>query len=352
MQSASEHTSETHPKSTVPSRKAEGVRRVLNLLFSLHVSPRPLTTSQIVDDPEIGYAVNPSTSRESRCKAFKRDRETLAEHGVHIRECLPRSAGGTAVNEESAWAIDRAMTHVARGELSPYDAEEIVDAIDRVFELHADDPALWPLQTARAKLCEITGADPSEPTEHVGRLRSDLRVIWDAFGRRKPVEFAYRDARGVEKTRMLDTYGMFTRGTHSYLVGFDRDAQALRTFRTDRIISAKRAPESRKSYDIPEEFDVAGHQFLPFDFSNDPAVTCKLSLPIGIARDEVLLITQGRGRLEEKGEEWLWVIDVRDLDAAATFVLEHTHLGMRAQGPDALSDRILTHIEQAVAVHE
>lgn len=80
---------------------------MLNLLFSLHVSSRPLTTSEIVDDPEIGYLGKKSATRDSRCKAFRRDRETLAEHGVHIHEVPPQYAGGIAVNEESAWAIDR-----------------------------------------------------------------------------------------------------------------------------------------------------------------------------------------------------------------------------------------------------
>ena len=223
---------------------------MLNLLFSLHVSPRPLTTSEIVDDPEIGYLGTKSATRDSRCKAFRRDRETLAEHGVHIHEVLPQSAGGIAVNEESAWAIDRERTHAAQGVLSSYDAEEIVCAIDQVFELHADDPTLWPLQTARTKLCELAGRDPSSP-ERANEGRADLKSIWNAFDRLKPVEFIYRDARGIEKKRMVDTYGMFTHGTHSYLVGFDHDAEDLRTFRTDRILSAKHAPDTRPSYVIP-----------------------------------------------------------------------------------------------------
>ena len=57
-----------------------------------------------------------------------------------------------------------------------------------------------------------------------------MKSIWNAFDRLKPVEFIYRDARGIEKKRMVDTYGMFTHGTHSYLVGFDHDAEDLRTF--------------------------------------------------------------------------------------------------------------------------
>lgn len=334
-----------------PSRRVEGARRMLNLLFSLHVSPRPLTTSEIVDDPEIGYLGKKSATRDSRCKAFRRDRETLAEHGVHIHEVLPQSAGGIAVNEESAWAIDRERTHAAQGILSPYDAEEIVCAIDQVFELHADDPTLWPLQTARTKLCELAGRDPSSP-ERANEGRADLKSIWNAFDRLKPVEFIYRDARGIEKKRMVHTYGMFTHGTHSYLVGFDHDAEDLRTFRTDRILSAKHAPDTRPSYVIPAEFDVAGHQFLPFDFSRAAARPCTFTFPAGIAAEELALITQGRGELAQSDDVWTWNIAVRDLDAAASFTLEHANLGMRAQAPNELAGLIRDHIEKAVSAHE
>lgn len=334
-----------------PSRRVEGARRMLNLLFSLHVSPRPLTTSEIVDDPEIGYLGKKSATRDSRCKAFRRDRETLAEHGVHIREVLAQSAGGIAVNEESAWAIDRERTHAAQGVLSPYDAEEIVCAIDQVFELHADDPTLWPLQTARTKLCELAGRDPSSP-ERANEGRADLKSIWNAFDRLKPVEFIYRDARGIEKKRMVDTYGMFTHGTHSYLVGFDHDAEDLRTFRTDRIISAKHAPDTRPSYVIPAEFDVTGHQFLPFDFSRAATRPCTFTFPAGIAAEELALITQGRGALAQSDDAWTWDIAVRDLDAAASFTLEHANLGMRAQAPSELAGLVRDHIEKAVSAHE
>ncbi len=351
MHSATALTSETHQDTPKPPRRVEGARRMLNLLFSLHVSPRPLTTSEIIDDPEIGYVGKKSATRDSRCRAFRRDRETLAGHGVHVCEVLPKSAGGVAANEESAWAIDRKRTHAALGVLSPYDAEEIVCAIDQIFELHADDPSLWPLQTARTKLCELAGRNPSSP-KHPNEGRADLESIWNAFDRLKPVEFTYRDARGVEKKRLVDTYGMFTRGTHSYLVGFDHTAEDLRTFRTDRIIAAKHAPDTRSSYAIPAEFDVAGHQFLPFDFSRASAIPCTFTFPTGIADNELMLITQGRGELTGGDDLWTWDIAVRDLDAAASFALEYASLGMRASAPRELVERVRDRIEKAVSAHE
>ena len=141
-------------------------------------------------------------------------------------------------------------------------------------------------------------------------------------------------------------------GTHSYLVGFDHDAEDLRTFRTDRILSAKHAPDTRPSYVIPAEFDVTGHQFLPFDFSRTAARPCTFTFPAGIAAEELALITQGRGALAQSDDAWTWNIAVRDLDAAASFTLEHASLGMRAQAPSELAGLIRDHIEKAVSAHE
>ncbi len=44
-------------------------------------------------------------------------------------------------------------------------------------------------------------------------------------------------------------------------------------------------------------------------------------------------------------------MDVRDLDAAASFALEHAHLGIRACEPAELVERIAMRKEQAVIAH-
>ncbi len=226
------------------TRREDGTRRLLNLLFALSVASEPLTTDRIINDPEIGYS---GRERESRVKAFNRDRDTLAGLGVYIREA---AAYRDAKNEQRRWEIDRRSTHADGTALSPYDAQEAIAAIDQLFSLHAADPARWPLQMARAKLCKIAGIDPEATHVEQGHAAADLAHVWSAFVRRRPATFVYRDARGEERTHIVDLYGMFERGTQVYLVGNDHDANDLRTFRTDRIVSAKRppAPASRIAF--------------------------------------------------------------------------------------------------------
>ena len=151
MQNGTSNAAHDEVKPRAWTKSEDIARRMLNLTFSLSVAQEPLTTEHIINDPEIGYT---SPSRESRIKAFARDRESLASLGVHIREA---SDSHNAKNEQRSWEIDRTSTHADTAALSPYDAEEAVAAIDQIFALHADDPARWPLQMARTKLCETAG---------------------------------------------------------------------------------------------------------------------------------------------------------------------------------------------------
>lgn len=329
----------------VLTRREEAARRVLNLLFSLSIAVEPLTTDQIISDPEIGYA---SPGRDSRIKAFNRDRETLSAHGIFIREV---THGGATKNEQRAWKIDRALSFADRRSIRAQDAEDAVGAIDRMFALHADDPARWPLQVARTKLCEVAGLDPGA-TGEVGETKRDLTFVWSAFSRRKPARISYRDARGRETSRVLDVYGMFEQGSCVYLVGFDHDARGIRTFRTDRVTAAKPAPDSAKTYVIPPEFEVAGFHFLPFDFGEGEPVEARFSLPEGLGRNEAELITKRRGVLERvPGDGWLWTVDIRDIDAAARFALERASLGLRALEPVSLVESISLRKNRAVMAH-
>lgn len=351
-------SSSAAPHGPALTRREEATRRVLNLLFSLSVAVEPLTTDQIINDPEIGYA---SPSRDSRIKAFNRDRETLSSYGIFIREV---GNNGGAKNEQRAWVIDQALSFVDRRAISAQDAEDAVGAIDRMFSLNADDPSRWPLQIARTKLCQVAGLDPDAPHGGIGHNAEDgvqnasaktkrmLTFVWNAFSRRKPTSFTYRDARGNEKPHTLDVYGIFEQGSHVYLVGFDHDARGLRTFRTDRITSARPSPDSAKTYGIPPEFEVAGFHFLPFDFGDGEPVRARFSFPGNLGKHEIEFITKRRGELEKTPEGvWLWTIDIRNVDSAARFTLEHASSGLKALGPSPLIESISLCKRKTVMAH-
>ena len=314
--------------------------RILNLLFVLSTTSTPLTTERIVSDSDLGYG---SSNRTSDLRKFKRDRERLAAHGIVVREVR---AAGAAKTEESFWEIDRGRTHAEQGTLSTDDAAIVLAAIDETFELHANNPARWPLQRAQLKLRELVGKadEPSDEPENGGDAAADayspiLQGIWNAFMDRRPARFTYEDAGGAKKEREVEIYGAFARGNRSYFVGFDRGVGGMRTFRTDRIVRARHTPASAGTYRIPAEFDVEDYQFLPFDFSDAEPVGAVFRVPAAIGEHELTLLTQGRGDLARGDTEddcWTWTVEVRDITAAAAWALSHARLGMRPVEPSSL----------------
>lgn len=337
----------------------ETAQRILNLLFVLNTAAAPLSTEQLLSDSDLGYG---SGNRASDQRKFKRDRERLAEHGIIVREVRTR---GMAETEESSWEIDRARTHAERDKLSADDAAVVLAAIDETFELHADNLERWPLQRAYLKLQELVGATGGSLND---RAAGDgyspvLQIIWDAFMERRPARFTYCDAKGTEKDREVEIYGTFAQGCRSYLVGFDRDAGGMRTFRTDRITKARHAPVSAGTYRIPAEFDVEDYQFLPFDFSDSAPVEATFRFPTEVGKHELALLTRGRGTLTCGGITdgsdtsdaartcWIWTVPVRDLTAAATFALAHASLGMKPSRPVELVTIWREVIKKAVDAH-
>ncbi len=76
-------------------------------------------------------------------------------------------------------------------------------------------------------------------------------MLFDAVGRHAPVTFSYRG-----DVRHLDPYGVVLRFGHWYVVGHDRDRDARRAFRVDRIDGAPElGPDD--SFTPPEGIDPA-----------------------------------------------------------------------------------------------
>lgn len=346
MTDMDDETMQTAPMSRENTVDATALR-ILNLMFTLHVSPFPVSTEQIMSSEDLGYKLD---KPESGRRKFLRDRDRLEERSVFVHEIKDE---GASEREESRWAIDRERTFARRDVLEREDAEAVLSAIDEHFSLHGDDPIRWPLQRARAKLAELAGVD-GEPID--GRAANEnpaLRHIWSAFNRRRAARFTYRDARGNERARRVEVYAIFEQGRHTYVVGRCLDSGEERTFRADRIVATKKSPDSAPSYRIPEGFAVGPRQFLPFDFSGSEPVAVTFSFPAQLGIHEIELITHRRGELsrENDDERWRWDVNVHDLDAAAALVLEHADRGMRAESPRELVTRVEERIRKVVHTH-
>lgn len=232
MQNGTSNAAHDEVKPRAWTKSEDIARRMLNLMFSLSVAQEPLTTEHIINDPEIGYT---SPSRESRIKAFARDRESLASLGVHIRErptpTTPKTSSGAGRSTELPRmpTLPRSRRTMRRRQLRQSTRYlHFTPTIQRV------GPSKWP-----APNCVKPRASPRSSSTQPLNIKRDLTNLWNAFSRRRPASFTYRDARGNENIHTVDLYGSFERGSYVYLVGRDHGADGLRTFRTDRVVSAK-----------------------------------------------------------------------------------------------------------------
>lgn len=322
--------------------RQDAVHRILNLLFVLNASRTPLTTSQILDDEELGYSVS---KRESAMKQFKRDRQKLESLGIVVVEV---KEPGASEREESSWAIDQNRTHAIPRLISADDADLLATALTD----HLSSPGLpyrLPLERITAKLTSARGLVPPElPEPSDASHDSVLEAVWTAFSLRLKLTFEYENARGETTKRSVCVYGLFSVKGVSYLAGLDEKSSEVRTFRIDRI---RRIWKPKGSYSIPADFDVTDFLFFTFDFEGAAPTPAAFTFPLSVPRAEIEAVTHGRGSLSSRSDAVRWDIDVRDLDAAAGFCLEHSQMGMLPLEPHVLVDCWRNRISKAVQAH-
>ena len=314
-------------------------QRILNLFFVLNSSAEPLTTEQIVLDSDLGYG---SGNIESDKRKFRRDREKLHERGIVIKEVR---APGAQETEESAWTVDRDHTFAAGGLITADDADILMDAIDQTLAVGSSTFST-PLADIRSKIAYLTGeTDEPEMPAHRSPM---VDAVWSAFAERCALRFLYQNGRGEQRQRTVRIYGMFEREGISYFCGLDNATDDIRTFRCDRIVRAWRPS---KAYTIPADFNLNDYLFFEFDFADRPPVAATFSFAPQTQIDMINGLTRRRGKLAHTDAGWIWTVDVRDLEAAASFCMAHAMDGMRPMAPKSLKQAWNHLIERTVHEH-
>lgn len=215
------------------------LERLTNLVALLLETRRPLTLEEITDELRGQYPARDPARRT----AFERDKRQLRDEGVPLEQTV---LSGDRAGATGYW-IDR----------SRYSLPEL--------GLTDDETRALQLAVATVHLGEDWGGDallkigPPELGAGLGErpivaaLASspDLPQLFAANSERATVSFGYRG-----RPRRLDPYGLLARSGFWYVMGFDHDADEVRTYRVDRI-EGPVVPGPGGAFEIPAGFDPA-----------------------------------------------------------------------------------------------
>jgi predicted DNA-binding transcriptional regulator YafY len=276
------------------------LERLVNLTATLLDTRRPLSLEEIAERLEPSYPEEGA----SRRRAFERDKETLRDLGVPVTvESIDQLGGepGYRIRHEDYYLPDLGLTADERAALHV--------AITAVrLEGGAGREALRKLGGF-----EGTGAAPLAELE----VTPALPGLFDAVTKRRVVTFTYRG-----EARELEPYGVVFRFGHWYVVGRDRDRDAPRAFRVDRI---EDDPDlgSSNGFEPPDDVDPA--DFLradPMTYGDEQPVEARVL--VDSARAGWVVDELGEESVAERREDGAVVVtlSVVNREAFRTWVLE------------------------------
>jgi proteasome accessory factor B len=215
------------------------IERLLNLLAFLLTTERPVTAEEI-RQTVAGYD---QSSDEAFRRMFERDKDLLRQMGVPL-EWRPTDA----------WEVEY-------GYMIPPDAYEmpdpgLTDEERAALWLAAQVVRLGGQPSGPEAVLKLGGspmAGGGEPLAADLGLAADLLGdLFQAVGERRAIRFVYRD-----KARRLHPYGLVHQRGHWYVVGEDRDAGELRSYRVDRAERLE-LDEREGVFERPAGFSVRG----------------------------------------------------------------------------------------------
>ncbi|MDQ1510523.1 MAG: proteasome accessory factor [Actinomycetota bacterium] len=276
-----------------PSR----VERVLNLL-ALMLDTRIARTREEYVREIAGYP----TQTEANRRAFERDKEILRGMGVPITmETIGDSNEvGYRVRPDDYCLPDLGLS-----------SDETAALRVAVSAISLGDGSG---QGALMKLGGV-GDQASAPIASLP-IAPALATLFDAFRRRAVVTFPYRT-----ETRTVEPWGLSSKRGHWYVVGFDRDRNAVRAFRADRIDGDVEVGESG-AFDVPDDFRPDDHiEDRGWLLGDAPTVNVRLA--VDADHLDGVLGELGADARVEKGADGRTFVDVSVSNQAAfrSFVL-------------------------------
>ena len=278
---------------------SDRLERLVNLTATLLDTRRPLTLEAIAERLEPSYPED----KVARRRAFQRDKETLLNLGVPVLT-LPvyplTNELGYRIRPEDYYLPDPGLSADERAAL-----QVAVTAV----RFEGGD--------AREGLRKLGGFDGA-PTTALAALDPSpgLGELFEAVAQRRPITFDYRGER-----RALDPYGVLHRLGHWYVVGRDRDKDAVRSFRVDRLDGPPKL-EAPGGFEPPAGFDAAvALRADPLTFGDDEPMIARVRVDASHAA--VVVDELGETTVVERRGDGSVVVELAVVNRAAfrSFVL-------------------------------
>ena len=249
--------------------KLDRLERVTDLVLVLLETQQPLTLDAIAHQVP-GYPVEHSARRQ----AFERDKRLLRDEGIPVRtERLPG-------NEQYGYLIDRDSFYLPDLDL---EADEQVALHLAVAGVHLGDPS------GRDALLKLGAAGLGDVRPIAAMVPpAALIELFEAVRIRAAASFSYRG-----EPRQVAPVGLWFRFGHWYLVAYDLDREAQRTFRVDRIDGEVTSRASTSTTALPDDVEIDVEAALPdepWDTDDDDRVDVRIRVDAVVARrvaDEV-----------------------------------------------------------------
>ena len=302
------------------------LERLFNLTAALLSTGRPLTREELHERVP-GYPAD--DAKGSARRAFERDKEALRAMGIPL--AVEEVERGGILIEAYRIPRDQYALRDPGLEADELAALRLAGAAVRLEGLRGTE-ALWKL-----------GGVPGEahPEAEVGALAAiptipELVPLFVAVSERRAVNFRYRgEQREVEPHRLS-----FTRG-HWYLDGHDRDRQARRQFRLDRL-EGEVASGPARAFERPP--DVRSASTPPWQMGEEAPVEARLRIDAHLAGwgvdqlgDETVTARHPDGSVEV-------TLTVTNREAFRSFVLgflDHAEV----LGPPELRDDLISWLD-------
>jgi proteasome accessory factor B len=222
-------------------RATDPLERLTNLVALLLETRSPLTVDQIAHELRGQYPAKDPARRT----AFERDKRQLRDEGVPLEQTV---LSGEHAGATGYW-IDRSRYALPDLGLTPEEARALRVAVATVH-LGEDWGGDALLKLDASTKVDAAVADDRPLVAALPALAS-LPALFQANSDRSAVRFDYRG-----RARVLEPYGLLARAGFWYVIGLDRDAGEIRTYRVDRIQGAVAAGPAG-AYEIPAGFDPA-----------------------------------------------------------------------------------------------